>query len=106
VELDPARRVVRKGDQVIHLTPKEFDLLHYLMAHAGLPVSHARLLQSVWGADHGNELEYLRTFVRQLRLKLEDNPAKPSYLITEAYIGYRFRGQQEKPLKAEANSDS
>ncbi len=95
VELDAARRIVRKAGQEIHLTPKEFDLLHYLMAHAGLPITHARLLQNVWGAGHGDELEYLRTFMRQLRLKLEDNPAKPSYLITESYIGYRFRGPQE-----------
>ncbi len=100
IELDPARRIVRKSDQVVHLTPKEFDLLHYLMAHAGLPVTHQRLLQGVWGAEHGNELEYLRTFVRQLRLKLEDNPAKPVYLITEAYIGYRFRGPQDESFSA------
>jgi two-component system, OmpR family, KDP operon response regulator KdpE len=104
IELDAARRTVRKASQVIHLTPKEFDLLHYLMAHAGLPVTHQRLLQGVWGAEHGNELEYLRTFIRQLRLKLEDNPAKPRYLITEAYIGYRFRGPQEEDAK-DASSD-
>ncbi len=96
IDLDSTRRIVRKAGQVIHLTPKEFDLLHHLIAHAGLPITHARLLQAVWGAEHGNELEYLRTFIRQLRVKLEDNPAKPTYLITEAYIGYRFRGPQER----------
>ncbi len=95
ITLDPIRRIVKKLNQMVHLTPKEFDLLHFLMAHAGLPVTHARLLQGVWGAEHGNELEYLRTFIRQLRLKLEDNPAKPAYLLTEAYIGYRFRSQHE-----------
>ncbi len=96
IELDPARRAVRKAGTAIHLTPKEFDLLHYLMAHAGLPITHQRLLQGVWGAEHGNELEYLRTFIRQLRLKLEDDPAKPSYILTEAYIGYRFCGTHER----------
>jgi len=104
IELDPARRIVRKAGQVVHLTPKEFDLLHYLMAHAGLPVTHQRLLQGVWGAEHGNELEYLRTFIRQLRIKLESNPANPKYLITEAYIGYRFRGPQEEDAMLTAGS--
>jgi two-component system KDP operon response regulator KdpE len=95
IDLDPARRTVKKSNQVVHLTPKEFDLLHYLMANAGLPITHARLLQGVWGAEHGNELEYLRTFIRQLRIKLEDDPGKPTHLITEAYVGYRFRGPQD-----------
>lgn len=106
IELDSARRIVRKAGQVVHLTPKEFDLLHYLMAHAGLPVTHQRLLQGVWGAEHGNELEYLRTFIRQLRLKLEDDPAKPTYLITEAYIGYRFRGPQVDSPSSVVHSES
>lgn len=60
---------VKKAGESIHLTPKEFDLLHYLMANAGMPIAHARRLQSVWGPEYENELEYLRTFVRQLRLK-------------------------------------
>ena len=75
IELDPSRRLVRKAGEPVHLTPKEFDLLSYLMAHAGLPITHARLLQKVWGPEYGGELEYLRTFVRQLRKKLEDDPA-------------------------------
>jgi two-component system KDP operon response regulator KdpE len=91
ITLDPARRMVRKSGQIVHLTPKEFDLLHYLMKHAGLPVMHARLLCAVWGPEYGNELEYLRTFVRQLRKKLEDNAADPKYLLTNSHIGYRFR---------------
>jgi two-component system KDP operon response regulator KdpE len=103
IDLDPARRTVKKSNQVVHLTPKEFDLLHYLMAHAGLPITHARLLQGVWGAEHGNELEYLRTFIRQLRIKLEDNPGKPTHLLTEAYVGYRFRGPQD-PVDADNGS--
>jgi two-component system, OmpR family, KDP operon response regulator KdpE len=91
IELDVGRRLVRKRGIVVHLTPKEFDLLHFLMAQAGRPISHARLLTSVWGTEYGNELEYTRTFVRQLRKKLEDDPSRPEYLRTESYIGYRFR---------------
>ena len=90
IELDPARRLVRKAGRLVHLTPKEFDLLRYLMAHAGLPITHARLLHAVWGPEYGGELEYLRTFVRQLRKKLEEDPAEPAYLLTDSHIGYRF----------------
>ena len=90
IELDPARRLVRKAGEPVHLTPKEFDMLRYLMAHAGLPITHARLLHAVWGPEYGGELEYLRTFVRQLRKKLEDDPAEPAYLLTDSHIGYRF----------------
>jgi two-component system, OmpR family, KDP operon response regulator KdpE len=60
------------------------------MMHAGKPVPHRKLLRSVWGPECGYEREYLRTFVRQLRLKIEDNPADPKYLLTEPNIGYRF----------------
>jgi two-component system KDP operon response regulator KdpE len=90
IELDPARRLVRKAGEPVHLTPKEFDLLRYLMAHAGLPITHARLLHAVWGPENGGELEYLRTFVRQLRKKLEEDPAAPEYLLTDSHVGYRF----------------
>ncbi|MGD0616809.1 MAG: response regulator transcription factor [Bryobacteraceae bacterium] len=90
VELDPARRVVRKAGEPIHLTPKEYDLLHYLMAHAGLSLTHARLLTAVWGPEYRGEVEYLRTFVRQLRKKLCDNATRPTYLVTNSHIGYRF----------------
>jgi len=91
IELDPARREVRKAGNLIRTTPKEFDLLHYLMAHAGLPITHGRLLNAVWGPEYGDEVEYLRTFVRQLRKKIEDDPGNPKYLRTDVQIGYRFR---------------
>jgi two-component system, OmpR family, KDP operon response regulator KdpE len=91
ITLDPARRLVQKNGQAVHLTPKEFDLLFYLMKHAGLPVMHARLLSAVWGPEYGGELEYLRTFMRQLRKKLEADAAHPQYLLTDSHIGYRFR---------------
>jgi DNA-binding response OmpR family regulator len=90
IELDPARRLVRKSSVPVRLTPTEFDLLHYLMLHAGLAMAHARILGAVWGAEYGGELEYLRTYVRQLRKKLEDDPAEPGYLLTDPCYGYRF----------------
>jgi two-component system KDP operon response regulator KdpE len=99
IELDPARRLVRKAGELIHLTPKEFDLLHHLMAHAGLPITHARLLHAVWGPEYGGELEYLRTFVRQLRKKLEDDPSAPVYLLTDSHIGYRFTESKPEPVE-------
>jgi two-component system KDP operon response regulator KdpE len=91
ITLDPARRLVQKNGAAVRLTPKEFDLLHHLMKNAGLPMLHARLLSAVWGPEYGNELEYLRTFMRQLRKKLEDDAAHPTYLLTDSHIGYRFR---------------
>lgn len=90
IELDPARRTVCKAGEIVRLTPKEFDLLYYLMSHAGLPITHARLLHAVWGAEYGQEREYLRTFIHELRKKLEGDPGSPQYLLTEAYVGYRF----------------
>ncbi|MGD0098469.1 MAG: response regulator transcription factor, partial [Terracidiphilus sp.] len=93
LELDPVKYRVMKSGRAIHLTPKEFEMLHYLMMHAGEPIPHARLLKSVWGPEYGNELEYLRTFVRQLRKKIEDDPRNPQYLLTDAYVGYRFNEQ-------------
>jgi two-component system KDP operon response regulator KdpE len=102
IELDPARRLVRKGVELVHLTPKEFDLLHYLMAHAGLPITHVRLLRAIWGPEYGGELEYLRTFVRQLRKKLEDDPAEPAYLLTDSHVGYRFAEARTEPVEEKA----
>jgi two-component system KDP operon response regulator KdpE len=90
VLLDPGRHLVEKKGHSVHLTPKQFELLHYLMLNAGRPIPHARLLRSVWGPEYGNELEYLRTFIRQIRMKIEDDPADPKYLLTDSHIGYRF----------------
>jgi two-component system, OmpR family, KDP operon response regulator KdpE len=91
VELDPVRREVYKAGNFVHLTPKEFDLLHYLMAHADLPITHGRLLNAVWGPEYGGEVEYLRAFVHQLRKKIEDDSSNPKYLLTDMKLGYRFR---------------
>jgi two-component system KDP operon response regulator KdpE len=94
MRLLPARRSVTKRGQPIHLTRKEFDILHCLMSRAGRVVTYARLLTAVWGADCREEVEYLRTFVRQLRKKIEDDPARPVYLLTDIYVGYRFADAQ------------
>jgi two-component system KDP operon response regulator KdpE len=91
IELDPSRRTLRKRGVLLRLTPKEFELLYYLMKHLGKPVSHTNLLQAVWGDEYGLQTEYLRTFVHQLRKKLEDDPSEPRYLITEISFGYRFQ---------------
>lgn len=90
VLLDPGHHLVEKNGRAVHLTPKQFELLQYLMVNAGRPIPHAKLLRSVWGPEYGNELEYLRTFIRQIRVKIEDEPANPQYLLTESHLGYRF----------------
>ncbi|HEY4047701.1 MAG TPA: response regulator transcription factor [Acidobacteriaceae bacterium] len=96
IEVIPIRRIVSKSGRAIHLTRKEYDILHYLMAHAGRAVTYGKLLTFVWGAEYRHEVDYLRTFVRQLRKKIEDDPSNPKYLLTDAYVGYRFA---EYPLR-------
>lgn len=91
IRLNPEQHSVFKGDTEVHLTPKEFELLSLLMQNAGKPLSHHKLLTAVWGEEYGGEREYLRTYMSQLRRKLEDDPARPLYLATENYIGYRFQ---------------
>jgi two-component system KDP operon response regulator KdpE len=91
IRLDPSTRRVTKRGEEIRMTPKEFELLHTLMRYAGRPLAHQRLLALVWGAEYGGEREYLRTYISQLRRKLEDDPAHPVYLLTDSYVGYRFR---------------
>jgi two-component system KDP operon response regulator KdpE len=91
IELDPTRRSVKKSGVALRLTPKEFELLHHLMKNPGKPIAHVALLQTVWGAECALQTEYLRTFVSQLRKKLEDDPSDPQYLLTELSFGYRFR---------------
>lgn len=83
------RRIVVKG-QDVRLTPKEFDLLQYLLANPNVPIPHGRLLQAVWGPDYGDQVEYLRVFMNRLRKKIEPDPSAPRYLLTEPWVGYRF----------------
>ncbi len=85
-----ARRVTVNGTEV-RLTPKEFDLLRYLASNPDEVIPHAKLLQAVWGPDYGEEVEYLRVFINQLRKKIEIDPSHPEYLLTEPWVGYRFQ---------------
>jgi len=91
VEINFNLRRVYVGSREARLTPKEFDLLQYMVAHANVPIPHTKLLQSVWGEEHADEVEHLRVFINQLRKKIERNPSNPKYLLTEPWIGYRLR---------------
>jgi two-component system, OmpR family, KDP operon response regulator KdpE len=90
LELDLQARRVRLRGNSIRLTPKEFELLRYLASHPNIPVPHMKLLQAVWGPDYGEEVEYLRVFINQLRKKIEADPASPQFILTEPWVGYRF----------------
>ncbi len=105
-ELHLGRRSFKKNGTEIHLTPTEFDLLAYLMRHAGHPILHSKLLSTVWGPEYGDEREYLRTYILQLRRKFEEDPAQPIYLKTVNYLGYVFLDTVEKtaPLSEEDKS--
>ena len=94
IRLEPAKRRVTKRGIAVKLTRKEFEILYCLMSRAGRVVTYAKLLTAVWGADCREEVEYLRTFVRQLRKKIEDDPSRPLYLLTDVYVGYRFADAQ------------
>jgi len=83
------RSVVVKGLEV-HLTPKEYDLMVYLVSHPGKVLTHRTLLAAIWGGESVEQTEYLRVFIGQLRKKIEPNPATPQYIVTDPWIGYRF----------------
>lgn len=85
-----SRQLTVRGEEV-HLTPKEFDVLKHLIVNQGKPLTHRRLLQSVWGPDYGEETENLRVVINQLRKKIESDPAHPKYIRTEPWVGYRFQ---------------
>jgi two-component system, OmpR family, KDP operon response regulator KdpE len=91
IEINAATRHVSVGGKDVRFTPKEFDLLHYLVTHPNVTIPHGKLLQTVWGPDYGNEIEYLHVFVNQIRKKIEPDPSNPRYLLTELRTGYRFR---------------
>jgi two-component system KDP operon response regulator KdpE len=90
IEISFRDRCVNAGGKSTRLTPKELDLLHYLVSHANCVLAHDRILQAVWGPDYGDEVEYLRVFVNQLRKKIEPDPSRPRYILTEPWLGYRF----------------
>jgi len=90
LNFDFEKREITVRDKAVHLTPKEFELLRELVLNHGKPVSHRRLLQAVWGPDYGDQTEYLRVMINQLRKKIEIDSAKPKYIQTEPWVGYRF----------------
>jgi two-component system KDP operon response regulator KdpE len=87
------KRLVFLDDAEVHLTPIEYKLLTVLMKHAGKVLTHKQLLDPVWGPGHAHQMQYLRVYMAQLRQKLEENPARPKYLLTEAGVGYRFKSE-------------
>ena len=95
------RRVTVGGEEV-HLAPKEFEVLRHLILHQGKPVSHRRLLQTIWGPEYGEETENLRVVINQLRKKIEKDPSQPRYILTEPWVGYRF--QPPKPPASKTSS--
>lgn len=90
IHLQPERGQVLVEGRGIRLTRTEFELLHFLMQHAGKVLTHRRILQQVWGPEYGEESEYLRVYIGRLRRKIENDPANPVYLLTEHGVGYRF----------------
>jgi two-component system KDP operon response regulator KdpE len=91
LDVDFTNRRVIAGGNLVRLTPTEFDILRYLVSHANKPVPHKRLLQAIWGPDYGDQIEYLRVFINQLRKKIEPvGGGKPVFIATEPRIGYRF----------------
>jgi two-component system KDP operon response regulator KdpE len=90
LSIDLARRIVSRGGERVHLTPKEYDLLAHMARHAGLVMTHRQLLVAVWGPAHTEDLHYLRVFIGQLRTKIERDPSAPDLIRTEPGVGYRF----------------
>jgi two-component system KDP operon response regulator KdpE len=88
--VDLQAREVRVCGREIHLTPKEFDLLVYLQRNAGKVLTHRTVLSAVWGGNYVEQNEYLRVFIGRLRKKIEKDPARPRYILTEPWVGYRF----------------
>ena len=94
LKIDFDKRAVTVKNNPVRLTPKELELLRHLVANQGKTLAHRRLLQAVWGPDYGEETEYLRVFINQLRKKIEPDPRKPRYIHTEPWVGYKFNPPQ------------
>lgn len=100
LSIDFEKREVTASGRAVRLTPKEYDVLKHLVANQGKPLTHRRLLQAVWGPNYGEETESLRVVINQLRKKIEADPARPKYILTEPWVGYRFqppRASASKP---------
>jgi two-component system, OmpR family, KDP operon response regulator KdpE len=95
LRVDLAARVVTVAGREVHLTPIEFKLLAHLVRHAGKVLTHRQLLRAVWGPEYGDEAHYLRVYMAQLRRKIEPEPARPRWFLTEPGVGYRLRPADE-----------
>jgi two-component system, OmpR family, KDP operon response regulator KdpE len=104
IDFESRQMTVRGRD--VHLTPKEFDVLKHLVGNIGKPMSHRRLLQSVWGPEYGEETENLRVVINQLRKKIESDPTRPKYILTEPWVGYRFLAPKGAPAKPASRKNS
>jgi len=102
--VDFEQRRVTAGGQDVHLAPKEFEVLRHLIANQGKPVSHRKLLQTIWGPEYGEETENLRVVINQLRKKIEKDPSQPRYILTEPWVGYRFQPPKAPVAKASQRS--
>ena len=91
LSVDLERRIVDMRGERVHLSPKEFDGLRLLITQQGKPLTHKKMLQTIWGPDHGEETENLRVVINQLRKKIEKDPTRPRYILTEPWLGYRFQ---------------
>lgn len=91
ITLDPDRHTVTVDNAPVHLSPTEFQLLHILMQHAGKPVTHRTLLYKAWGPEYAGDTQLLRVYIGQLRGKIEPRPDRPTHILTEPGIGYRFQ---------------
>jgi two-component system KDP operon response regulator KdpE len=100
VEIDFDARQVTAPGRTVRLTPKEFELVRYMVAHANKTLTHRELLQAVWGPDYGDQVDYLRVFVNQLRKKIEPKPSCPIFLLTEPWVGYRLHVPAEPAQKS------
>jgi two-component system KDP operon response regulator KdpE len=103
--MDFESRILTVRGEEVHLTPKEFEVLKILIANQGKPLTHRRLLQAVWGPDYGEETENLRVVINQLRKKIEADPAKPKYILTEPWVGYRFQAPKGSVAKGSAKKN-
>ena len=89
--LEVEHRVLRKAGTEVHLSPKEFELLTFLMRHKNIPLTRAKILRALWGPEYFDEPEYLRSYIKTLRKKIEHDPSHPEFILTEPWVGYRFR---------------
>jgi len=95
LQVDLSRRLVRVDDVEVRLSPKQYRLLQILVSNAGKVVTHRQLLTGIWGSAHPDDVQYLRVFVRKLRRRIEADPARPRYLMTELGVGYRLRTPEQ-----------